>query len=195
MFSPIMICLVYPIIISIILSLVMLFLESVFEKYKTISNIFGFLSIISVILLIPSMLLCDYKNNKYIDKIKLETEMSYYDTDKITALEDNLLSQSDLSSTRYVSRMTVNSDIYYCFVILNSDGSKSIKKIKNNSNVKIYESDNTEYKVEYYDEVYTNDYYIKYINDGEAIKSNYAKVNFYIPKNSVTNQFNVDLKN
>lgn len=150
-------------------------LEKFFDKTKIVC-------IITCILLLIGFII------SFINLLNAKPTVKDYSVDSttyITALKDN----SELSGKSYLFSGSINEDQYYYYMKKSEDGGLIQNKIKS-EDVTLYES-NTEIprierlvKIESYKgNIYFKDFQIKSF-----------KYKVYLPKNSITREYNVDLE-
>lgn len=113
-----------------------------------------------------------------------ETEPKFKETIEITALKDN----SELHGSFYLGSGSIDEETYYYFMTETNKGKKMDKVSTKDAYLNEGETENT--YIEVYDLVFTNS--IAKFLFGES--SGYDEYIFYIPENSVTTEFNVDME-
>jgi hypothetical protein len=145
-----------------------------FESNKT--NLMVCLSGLTILIL--SIVFMDALNKEF-DAIPYENK--YESTEYIMSLEDNFNTNGHIYG-KYCSRGYVNEDLYYSYMVILSDGGFISNKIPSDQ-TKVYET-NDNFRVECY---------VK-SKSWLGMKDSIKFWKMYIPKDSMTENFDIDLK-
>jgi hypothetical protein len=134
--------------------------------------------LLGLIILILSIFAIIAINNKF-DAMHYETKLE--STEYIKSLEDNFNTSGRMYG-KYYSKNYFNEDLYYSYMVILSDGGSILNKIPAGQTM-VYET-NDNFRVEWY--IKTKSWL--------GLTSTIKSWKIYIPKNSMTENFNIDLK-